>query len=309
MTTTQQRPVVVGHDGTYASSGALRFALAEARRSGAPVRVVHAMPLRTSAFLDLPIHAEELDAEREQVEATLRAEVARLADDVQVQVVSCHGVPAAVLLGTAADARLVVLGREHRVGLQRLLAGATTEGVAARAASPVVVVPESWRDDQTPRRRVVVALKSPEHSSELLGAAFSWAEQTAAAIRVVHAWAPDDQLDGHRPDGWTPQVLLVERAAASIDELLLPWRRAHPSVAVSVEVHSADPRSDLLEETAAADLVVLLRGVSPLLGPHLGGVLRTVLHAANCPVLVVPATAGSLPPLDLELERAGTLLR
>ncbi|TQK71322.1 universal stress protein [Nocardioides sp. SLBN-35] len=309
MTTTPPRPVVVGHDGTYASSGALRFAIGEARRSEAPLRVVHAMPLQTSAFLDLPVLAEELDAERQQVEATLGAEVARLADDVEVQVVTCHGAPAPVLLGAADDARLLVIGRENRTGLRRFLGGATTEDVAAHAHAPLAVVPEGWRDGHTSRQRVVVALKAPAHSTELLGAAFRRAEQSGGALRVVHAWEPDDRVDGHRPDGWTPQALLVERAAASIDDLLRPWRRAYPGVVVNVEVHLGDPRADLLEESAAADLLVLLRGEAPLLGPHLGGVLRPLLHAADCPVLVVPATHAELPPLDLELEREGTLLR
>lgn len=309
MTTTPHRPVVVGHDGTDASSGALRYAVAEARRAGVPLRVVHAMPLRTSAFLDLPVLPEELAAEREQVESALQAEVARLADDVEVQVVTCPGAAAAVLLGAADDARLVVLGREHRTGLQRLLGGATTEDVTGHAETPVVVVPEGWREDRSPRQRVVVAIKAPGHSAELLGAAFRRAEQAGAALRVVHVWAPDERTDDHRPDGWTPQALLVDRAAASIHDLLRPWCRAYPSVTVSVEVHAADPRTDLLEETAAADLVVLLRGASPVLGPHLGPVLRPVLHAADCPVLVVPATDAELPPLDLELERAGRLLR
>ena len=78
---------------------------------------------------------------------------------------------------------------------------------------------------------------------------------------------------------------------------------------VNVEVHVADPCTDLLEESVAADLVVLLRGAAPVFGPHLGGVLRPVLHAADCPVLVVPAATGQVPPLDLELERSGALLR
>ncbi|WGX95100.1 universal stress protein [Nocardioides sp. L-11A] len=309
MTTSSPRPVVVGHDGTYGSSGALRFAVAEARSSAASLRIVHAMPLQTSAFLDLPVLPEELEAEREQVEATLRAEVSRLVDDIEVQVVSCHGAPASVLLDAAQDARLLVIGREHRTGLRRFLGGATTEDVAAHAAAPVAVVPEGWRGDHATRQRVVVALKAPAHSTELLGAAFRRAEQSAASLRVVHAWEPDDRIAGSRPDGWTPRSLLVERAVASIEELLRPWRRAYPNVAVNVEVHVGDPRTDLLEESAAADLMVLLRGEAPVFGPHLGGVLRPVLHAADCPVLLVPATDGELPPLDLELERAGTLLR
>ncbi|MBM7515677.1 universal stress protein [Nocardioides nitrophenolicus] len=309
MTTTAPRPVVVGHDGGYASSGALRYALAEARRGAAPLRIVHAMPLRTSAFVDLPVLAEELDAERRQVEATLRAEASRLAGDVAVQVVTCHGAPASVLLGSAEDARLLVIGREHRTGLRRLLGGATTEDVAAHATAPVAVVPEGWHDAQTPRQRILVALKEPAHSAELLGAAFRRAEQSGAIVRVVHAWQPDDRVSGDRPDAWTPQALLVERAASAIDDLLRPWRRAFPGVIANVEVHLADPRTDLLEESAAADLVVLLRGEAPVFGPHLGGVLRPVLHAADCPVLLVPATSGQLPPLDLELERAGTMLR
>lgn len=306
--TIQQPPVVVGHDGTDASHGALHFAVTEARRDGVPLRIVHAMPLPASAFLDSPVLVEELDAERERIESELRAVATRAAGDVEVQVVTCHGTPASVLLATAEDARILVIGRERRTGLQRLIGGATAEAVAAHAASPVVVVPENWRSDRPARRRIVVALKEPAHSNELLDVAFRRAEQSGAALRVVHAWDPaHDALDAHLPDSWTPRALLVDRAEAAITGLLQPWRRAYPSVPVGVEVHPVDPRADLLEETSAADLVLMLRGTAPVLGPHLGGVLRTALHASDCPVLVVPATGEAMTPF--ELEREGALLR
>ena len=65
----------------------------------------------------------------------------------------------------------------------------------------------------------------------------------------------------------------------------------------------------VVEETLDVDLLIVARGVSAALGPHLGRVLRPLLHAASCPVEVVPATRTSPPLPDLEVERSGRLLR
>jgi len=136
MTTTPPRPVVVGHDGTYASSGALRFALTEARRNEAPLRVVHAMPLRTSAFLDLPVLAEDLDAERQQVEATLSAEVARLADDVDVQLYALRGQATERLIAAAAGEEMLVVGTRGAGGFTGLRFGSTATQVVRHSPIP-----------------------------------------------------------------------------------------------------------------------------------------------------------------------------
>jgi nucleotide-binding universal stress UspA family protein len=288
--------VVVGYDGTPTSRGALRFAIVEARRRAVPLHVVRALSVLPSGFLAVSPLAGRLADERRAAKLALRAEIAAQVEDLDVALVVRHGPAPEVLLDASGDGEALVVGRENRAGLDRLLGGATTEVVAAHAAAPVFVVPLGWTCDRRAHDRILVALKGPEHSAELLRAAFDRAVATGAGLCVVHG--QEESWDG---DG--------DRVPAAVEGLLAPWRRAYPAVPVTVEVTRGDPGVNLLESTRVADLAVVLRGVSPVLGPRLGHVLRRVLHAAACPVEIVPATDRVLPPLDLEIERAGELLR
>ena len=77
---------------------------------------------------------------------TLAAEEPRdLAPGLAVSTMLAHGGRVRPIVDGSADAQLVVVGRETRHGLERLLTGATTAGVASTASCPVVVVPGDWR--------------------------------------------------------------------------------------------------------------------------------------------------------------------
>ena len=55
MNSTNTRPVVVGVDGEPGSAGALRFAVAEARRRRAPLQLVHVVPTFLSLGPAIPL--------------------------------------------------------------------------------------------------------------------------------------------------------------------------------------------------------------------------------------------------------------
>ena len=88
-----------------------------------------------------------------------------------------------------------------------------------------------------------------------------------------------------------------------------PWRAVYPDVDATIRVVHDRPGHALVEASAAADLLVLVRrahGVPS--ATHLGGTARGVLRHAECPVMVVPPTkAPELPSLVLESD--GQLLK
>jgi nucleotide-binding universal stress UspA family protein len=112
--------IVVGIDGSEASTEALRLALREARLRGAAVRAVHVW------------HGDEESARRLLEDAVAGAPV----EPVLVESAS----PAAALAEAAEGAALLVLGTRGRGGLHELLDGSISFDCRKHAACPVMVV-------------------------------------------------------------------------------------------------------------------------------------------------------------------------
>ncbi|MBF6277232.1 MULTISPECIES: universal stress protein [Nocardia] len=152
------RTIVVGVDGSQASTAALRWAVNEARSHDAKVRVVTAW--------SLPYHQGEIghlagetmhellvrDAERSLAAAVRAAEVD--GDTVAIEQVVIRSEPARALLDAAADADLLVVGSRGRGGFSGLLLGSVSQKCAQHAPCPVVIVqPPEGDSPPTSRRR------------------------------------------------------------------------------------------------------------------------------------------------------------
>ncbi|WP_344682666.1 universal stress protein [Saccharopolyspora taberi] len=139
-------PLVVGIDGSDASSRALRWALAEARRRSVPVRVV--MVWESHAVMSGPapllLHPELAPYEirqkhREELMRVVRESLAGEAEpEVQAELVEGHA--AEVLVRKAADAAMLVLGSSGHGRFTGAL-GSTALRCAHKARCPVVIVP------------------------------------------------------------------------------------------------------------------------------------------------------------------------
>lgn len=137
-------PIVVGVDGSEGSQRALRWAVQEARRLGAPVLALHACwkpPELAGSGPDAD--APEDDAARLQAGQQLVERM--LADavdddvDVQSEVVDDH--PAVALIDRSYAADRIVVGTRGIGGFEALLLGAITHQVVQHSRCPVVVVP------------------------------------------------------------------------------------------------------------------------------------------------------------------------
>jgi nucleotide-binding universal stress UspA family protein len=138
--------VVVGVDGGPSTTELVTVAAEEAARRGTGLLVVHARPVRTAARLPLnrvggghqpPETAPPgQEAGQERVAETIaRIRDSHAGSSVELRVV--EGQPASALVGVAAGADLLVVGRPHRTGLLPR----TTQAALSRATAPVLVVP------------------------------------------------------------------------------------------------------------------------------------------------------------------------
>ncbi|MET7842736.1 universal stress protein [Streptomyces sp. NPDC005373] len=304
MSTPRPLPVVAAVDGSEDSLRALEWALTEAGRRGAPVRIAHVRQYgpwtRRDALASGPPEPAG-DAVLDEVRATLTGR-----DDLPpVEYETLEGAPAAVLTELGSEAQLLVLGSRGRGGFASLLLGSNGVAAARDAACPVVVVPRPGRavhgdSDVPPGPRVVVGVEVDEPDDTVLAFAFEEADRRAARLQVIAAF-PWPVLAWTTFGDFTPTT--VDQEAAESETLTLvnaavaPFRKAHPDVEVDLYVAPGDAAGHLVENSREAGLVVVGRHRRRLTrpAPMLGTVTMAVLLHAASPVAVVPPAPEDMP--------------
>jgi nucleotide-binding universal stress UspA family protein len=107
-------------------------------------------------------------------------------------------------------------------------------------------------------------------------------------LLVVHAWADVDVSGAWAAaPGTIDWDWLQAEEEKELAEQLAPWRDRYSDVEVRPVVTRGTPAHTLLEHAADAQLVVVgSRGRGALAGLGLGSVSQTLLHHAECPVVV-----------------------
>ena len=292
MSTTADRAVVVGVDGSPTAALAVAWATEAARARGATLRLV-------AAYRDHPVGVARAQAV-DQLDAAV-AQARRLFPDVVIETADVTGSPTAVLSRESADALAIVVGSRRLGPVHRVFTTSVGRTLAHTAPCPVVVVRES------PSRsivdtRVVVGVAGPESTDELQ-LAFAEASRLGAGLTAMHVLSTGSRdprplsarlshpepLDGHR-------MLLA---------VLRPLRTAYPDVDVRRYVVDGSVAERLVTMSENARLLVLGSG-RPGAWSALGPVSREVLLRAHCPVAVIPAAtpeAGSAPGPAAHLPR------
>ncbi|HJQ03834.1 MAG TPA: universal stress protein [Nocardioides sp.] len=282
--------IIVGIDGGQAALTAVRYAAAEALRTGEALELVHAAPDRCLG-----------DRLLNRARRTVR-EITGDRWGIHTRIVA--GPPARALSAAAHHARVVVIGHRHRSPLEHLLVGSVLARLAGRLTVPLVVVPESWVPSD-PHGLVVLGVDEDDDAEALLRVALATARDRSARLGVVHAWDLPDQYDDLLTlpadgDVWPTAPL------GSLDAALRRVRHEHPHVAVDLEL-THGPAGDVLCRAAErADLLIVGIRHRALTAAGLGRTVHAVLHDAACPVALVPvrsaaAIRGTRPVLDPEL--------
>ncbi|MFI5973296.1 universal stress protein [Streptomyces sp. NPDC051452] len=296
-------PVIAAVDGSEDSIRALEWALADAHRRAAPLRVVHVRQYAAWGQADVLI-AGPPEAEGDPVLDEVRTRLAGRAGEPGLEYVALEGVPGAVLPELGADAQLLVLGSRGRGGFASLLLGSNGLAVARDAACPVVVVPPPGREvhgdgPAEPGPRVVVGLHVDSPDENLLAFAFDEAALRDARVQVIAAypwpvqtWSAPGQLVPPPID----QDAVEHETRVLAEGFLAPHRKRHPEVRADAEALPGDAAGHLVAASRDAELVVVGRHRRRLLAPArmMGSVTQAVLLHAASPVAVVPP----VPPED-----------
>jgi len=144
--------IVVGIDGSPASRDALVYALQDAGRRHARLRVVAAAPELQfwGTAYGLGMYGMGVPPTTAEIVADVRAAAQRMIDEVSaahpgtaavsIDLVTAAGAPAEVLLSAAQDADLLVLGHRGRGGISSALLGSVGLQCVLHATCPVTVV-------------------------------------------------------------------------------------------------------------------------------------------------------------------------
>jgi nucleotide-binding universal stress UspA family protein len=288
MTENAPRPVVVGVDASEEALNAARFAADEARRRGAPLRIVHALssPFEGAAHVpgDLDVPRLLRDGGQGIVEWAADA-VAPAVAPGPVSTAVLEADPVHALREESATAQLVVVGSRGVGGVAGLLLGSTATGIAGNAQCPVVVVPDETTVSVRDRKSVVVGVEGRPGDDDVLGFAFGEAALRNTDLLALHAWQDIALETAFRSVG-----PLVDWAGVQADEQRLlsealgGWADKEPDVTV----REAVVREKTARALVAASMTAQLMAVGHRRRHGLGSTTHAVLHRATCPVAVVP---------------------
>lgn len=136
-----ERPIVVGVDGSASSKVALAWAVRQARLEGAPVHAVIAWDLPSYYGWGVPVtgQVDFADDARTVIEQTVKEVVGGDAS-VPVSILVVQGNAAHTLIEASRRARLLVVGNRGHGGFSEALLGSTSQHCTHHAVCPVIVV-------------------------------------------------------------------------------------------------------------------------------------------------------------------------
>jgi nucleotide-binding universal stress UspA family protein len=218
-----------------------------------------------------------------------------------VDVIVDVGQPAAAILERAASlpADLIVMGTHGASGFEHLVLGSVTEKVLRKATCPVLTVPpRAHETSRFPFTRVLCAVDFSEWSFAALALAASLAQESGAALDLVHVleWPwhePPPPVFSELPPAQAAALAefrryVVESATSRLDSLASDATRDRCTV--TARVSHGKPYVEILRVAAdtGADLIVLgVHGRKVIDLAMFGSTTNQVVRRAMCPVLTL----------------------
>lgn len=268
------RPVVVGIDGSQAAVSAALWAVDEAVDREAPLRLVHAVGVARDRSIPLDFYRPEIEYGEGALRAASSA-VASARKTVKVETDVLWDSSDSALIAESRSAAIVCVGSAGIAwGAGRLL-GSTAETVAEKAQCPVVVVrPRPPTPARTSPDWLVVGVDNRGGNELVVADALEEARRRHAPLLAVGTWA-----------NMAGAVTHDER-----DRRVTRWRRDHPDVhiyPVSSDAGLAQFLADNPEECVQLGVVGAVDAdqIQPIGGPH----ERPLVAHAQCSVIAVPS--------------------
>ena len=292
-------PIVVGYDPHGADDAPIRFGLAAARFTGAPliVAAVYGGSLGTHRHVDAELE-KELGADASTALDRLRMRLEG-EDGVACEVRLVEASSAARGLTTVLEdegAGLGVVGATGRGAVGRAVIGSTAERVIHGAPCPIAVVPHGF--DGGELESVGVAFTRSAEGEQALRSGTALAGAAGAELRVITVLHESQGVvvTPHASD--VGRAGLIEEHSAAQHRVAVEQTVASAIEEVGGSVHAeidlvyGDPAETLLGFTSTLDILVMgSRAYGPTRAVLLGGVSRKVTARSSCPVLVLPRGA------------------
>lgn len=291
MPTAATETVVVGIDGSEAALGAAMWAAKFADLHAFPLTLMHAIP-RIDWHFTSSEQMTDLDrsADGDRVLAEAEEAVRSTHPDLAIRAEAVKGAVATVLTDAAQSARILVVGSgdaDHRT------LGSHAVRVTHRAQCPVVVWCKPVATRTGKPLPVVVGIDESDNSTRALAEAFDIAAALHAPLTVVHMWEIGQavgmgDLGGQGSMDWQLLDLLQTQQMTRMDELVAPFAAKYRNAHVNKVFQDISPAKGLADLSQEAQLVIVgSHGRGRLAESLLGSVSQTLLHHAECPVLVV----------------------
>jgi len=289
------RRILVGTDFSDSALAALRAAAALARRIGASIDLVHALPETPAAIVGFepldallsgPVDPSALRARAiERMEALAR-EVAP--DSMRLHVVQGAPDTELVALRGRLDSDLIALGAGALRGLRRLLLGSVAERVLRRPGAPLLLVESAPPAGEF--KKIVVAQNDPGVATPWLELALRLAHDERSEVLVVHV------VRGPQDGAKSRHVSLEpEHAAAQLSGLLA---RLAPTVPARVDVRRGDPAHEIVAAARADGAHLVVMGGERNRTGWPGRIADAVAHAGLPALLVVWPESESIEDFD-----------
>ena len=284
-----------GSEDSFKACAAAASLLADAKLSEVTVLyVTRTLSIYAARFAD-ELRAE-LNAEAERAldvaVPLLQAEAVK----VRIEVLASNGSVVRTIVEFAAEAKfdLIILGTRGRGGIEKMLLGSVSSGVAMHASCSVLVVrpPSHPKEGRQQFRRILVAVDGSKSATKAAHVAAYMARIVNGDVTVLHVLElPDLAFSSSSVRLVDKMVRYAGEAAERIvsDAASLAQKEGIP-VAQKVIENARSPASGITTQAKedGVDLVVVgMRGQGGFSTLLLGSVASSVLTHAHCSVLVV----------------------
>lgn len=276
----QDKPVVVGYDGSDVSRRAVLWAAQHAAATRLPLVVMHCWMK--------PSHALEFGSGIESKDRTLQAAAERTAAEgldlakqsepgVNTSVHLIVGHPSEVFTQASKEASLLVTGSRGLGGFKGLLIGSVSLHLAASASCPVAVV----REERLGRGGILVSVDGSPQSDKALLFAADLATSRQVPLHLLHVRPYSRYAISRPPVSESGSDPVIRHALGllppDIDVTIIEDSLAGPTV----------PRIIVLHARKASCVVLGAKGRNTL-DVRLGSTVHAVLHYDQGNTIIVP---------------------
>ncbi|MGQ4601394.1 universal stress protein [Nocardia sp. R6R-6] len=283
-------PLIAAVDGSAISHQAVAWAAVEAALHHRPLHILTSMALPGGFGPGMTLSESDLewmrrDGERIVTEASRIARAAVPGEELALTTEVSFDILIPTLIDRSHQVKMLVVGSRGLGAFERGMLGSVSTAVTRHAHCPVAVIHDvagiepEWAD-----KPVVVGVDGTSNSVPAVELAFEEASLRKVGLSAVHTWSDATGLDFPAPGG----DAALESEEALLAEQLAGYRERYPDVPVRRIVKVDRPARALLDESENAQLLVVgSHGRGGFASMLLGSTSNTLLHSAQCPMIVV----------------------